>query len=135
MGLLRRLLYEPLRRHLPETTVEHDPALDIFDKGCWELTSEDGQLAGHVSSTLGYFRAPLGRPFVKQDWIWLLVVWADGRREVPLEEYPPFSMGFVGELLEGEFHWSRDRSYSARRLTDAERERIWAELGITEHDF
>lgn len=111
---------------------DHDPAADVFDKGCFVL-SLDGREVGHVATVLWTFRTP-GRPRTDQDWIWVIAIWSDGTRTPPQENYPPLDRGDVGELLRGEFSWG-GTTYEATLLRDGERERAWAQLGITERDF
>lgn len=111
---------------------EHDPALDVFDRGCFALTL-GGQPAGHVATVLWRFRTPF-RPRTQQDWVWVIAIWPDGSRTPPQENYPPFDRGDTGELLRGEFSWG-DEVYEATPLPDGERQRAWEQIGITEADF
>ncbi|GAA1960261.1 hypothetical protein GCM10009798_19820 [Nocardioides panacihumi] len=116
-----------------------DTALDIarFDRGCLVLR-RDGQVMGHVATSLGHFRS-LANPLRKQPWVWLVVVWSDGRRERSVEDYPPWT--YVREMHAGKFVWlgapdvGRDGEYDVEFLPEAERDRMWAELGITATDF
>ena len=72
-----------------------------------------------------------------QDWVWLLVVWADGDRELPLEDYPPWSA--VAELRSGVFAHDapgpRHGEYGVERLDPAAAAARWAALGIRVEDF
>jgi hypothetical protein len=113
---------------------ERDPALDVFDGGCLTLW-HDGEVAGHVATSLGTFWSP-GRPFTIQQQVWLLVVWADGEREASIEEYPPWTV--VTEIKAGIFRWDdapRSGTYSAAWLPEAEGEAKRTELGISSNDF
>lgn len=109
---------------------DHDPALDVFDRGCLVLR-RDGRVAGHIATTLSSFWSP-SRPFTKQDWVWLVVVWSNGDRERPLEDYPPWTV--VDEIRKGAFTWDEGDAhrgqYSAEWLPDGERQEQWAALGI-----
>ena len=79
---------------------EPDPRIQRFENGAAVLRSK-GQLAGYVLSTVGTFWSPF-RPLRRQWWIWFLVVWADGKRERPVEDYPPDWLT-VDELERGQF--------------------------------
>jgi hypothetical protein len=114
---------------------ERDPGLDAFDRGCLVLR-RDEETVGHVATTLGTFWSP-GRARTVQQWVWLVVVWADGEKERAVEDYPPWT--YVREIWDGEFIWPypgpRNGEYTVEWLPDDEREAKWAELGITLADF
>jgi hypothetical protein len=114
---------------------ERDPELSRFDRGCLALRRE-GAIVGHVATTLGTFWSP-GRARTVQQWVWLVVVWADGEKERAQEDYPPWT--YVREISDGEFVWPypgpRGGAYTVEWLADEEREAKWAELGITLDDF
>lgn len=114
---------------------ERDPALDAFDGGCLTL-SREGQTVGHVATTLSSFWSP-GRPLTMQQWVWLVVVWADGEKEWAEEDYPPLSS--VREIGDGVFEWPhagpRSGSYDVAWVPEDEIEARWAELGVTLEDF
>ena len=114
---------------------DHDPALDVFDRGCFVLR-RDGQVAGYVATTLGPFWSP-GRPFTMQDRVWLIVVWADGERGDPIEDYPPWSV--VSEVRSGIFVHEeagpRQGEYVVDWLLADQSEAQWAALGVTLEDF
>ncbi len=78
------------------------------------------------------------RPLRPQWWIWFLVVWADGQRERPVEDYPPHWLT-VDELERGQFKWSSAdgvvRELDAELLGSEASAEIWRELGITAKDF
>ena len=80
---------------------ERDPGLDAFDRGCLVLR-RDGETVGHVATTLGTFWSP-GRARTVQQWVWLVVVWADGKKERAVEDYPPWT--YVREIWDGKFIW------------------------------
>jgi hypothetical protein len=112
----------------------HDPALDIFDRGIAVLRRDD-QVAGHVATTLSSMWSP-SRPLSRQDWVWLLIVWADGDRERPVEDYPPWSI--VREIQAGRLTWEDgDHAgvYRVEWVPGDEREAAWRELGISLDDF
>ena len=114
---------------------ERDPRLDAFDRGCLVLRRRS-ETVGHVATTLGTYWSP-GRARTIHQWVWLVVVWADGEKERPVEDYPPWT--YVREIWDGEFIWPypgpRSGEYSVEWLPDSEREAKWAELGTTLDDF
>lgn len=114
----------------PSTRRLHDPELDRFDRGCVELT-HDGRVCGWVATRLLAYRTPW-RPLTTRDWVWLLVIWEDGSRELPCEEYEPWA--YVTELLHARFEWG-GVTYDARWLAAEESFRMWQVLGVTEADF
>jgi hypothetical protein len=72
-------------------------------------------------------------PFRRQERVWLLVTWADGRRERIDEDYEPWIA--VKELREGHFRWDSHQGevdYTAEWLRGDERDRLWQAYGI--HD-
>ncbi|HTW14875.1 MAG TPA: hypothetical protein VMF51_07090 [Nocardioides sp.] len=114
---------------------ERDLALDAFDRGCWVLR-RNGEIAGHVATTLSSFWSP-GRPLTAQQWVWYVVVWADGARERAQEDYPPWNA--VAELRSGVFAWGdggpRSGRYDAERLPAPDADAQWISLGLTVEDF
>ncbi|MFK4804647.1 hypothetical protein ACI3KX_02155 [Microbacterium sp. ZW CA_36] len=115
---------------------EPDASLDPFRDGIAVLT-RDGKVEGHVASTVGTFWSP-SRPFTKQWWVWLTVVWSNGDRERPFEDYPP-CWTTVGELKIGRFEWTDEGihwgDYNAEWLPSEERARVRQELLISGDDF
>ena len=118
---------------MPMLRREHDPALDVFDKGCLVLR-RDGEVTGHVGTTLGTFWST-SRPLTWQQWVWFKVVWADGVVEDSFEDYPPWTV--VTEVLNGTFTWDEKGphrgEHTAEWLPDGESR--WPELGITLSDI
>ena len=113
---------------------ERDPALDVFKGGCLTLW-RDGELAGHVATSLGTFWSP-GRPLTIQQQVWLIVVWPDGEREDSFEDYPPW--GIVTEIQTGTFTWDdgpRGGTYAATWVPEAESAATWEDLGVSLSDF
>ena len=113
---------------------DHDPSLDAFDMGTVVLREGD-VVAGHVATTLSTMWSP-GRPFTRQDWIWLVIVWANGDREAPIEDYPPWSI--VKEIQDGALTWDdgdHRGTYSAEWLPADQSQATWAALGISPGDF
>lgn len=96
----------------------------------------DGELVGYVATSLSDFWSH-SRPRHRQWWVWLIVVWADGTREYPCEDYPPWT--YVTEMTAGYFIWesngARDGRYEFAWLsaTDAHVQRM--RLGIRPEDF
>ncbi|MDO8144055.1 hypothetical protein [Isoptericola sp. 178] len=116
------------------TRPRRDPALEPFDHGTVVLR-RDGEVAGHVATTLGTFWSP-ARPLTIQQCVWFLVVWADGVKEPPFEDYAPWTA--VEEIRAGTFAWEdgpHRGTYAATWLPRAQGEARWAELGITLDDF
>ena len=107
-----------------------DPALEPFDLGLAVLHL-DGQVAGHVATTLGSFATPFSRQM--QPWVWDLVIWADGTRKYSEEDYPPWT--FVREIRDGYFDGPGSVRYEATWLAEPERTRFWDDLGISLDDF
>lgn len=72
-----------------------------------------------------------------QQWVWLLIVWADGTREGPFEDYPPWTT--VAEIQRGIFVWEaagpRSGEYEVEWLPEGDRQARWAQLGIAFDDF
>jgi hypothetical protein len=113
---------------------DRDPALDVFDRGCLVLR-RDGDVVGHVATSLGTFWSP-ARPLTIQQQVWLVLVWADGEREPIIEDYPPWSV--VAEINDGVFTWDdgpHSGTYSAAWLPEGQREAKWTELGLSSADF
>jgi len=70
---------------------EPDPSLGPFRGGVAVLRRDRG-LAGHVATDIKTFWAPFGFSLRRQWYFWYSVVWADGRRERPEEDYPPWTV-------------------------------------------
>jgi len=113
-----------------------DPSLDPF-RGGVAVLRRDGQVAGHVVTTVLTFWAPLGFSLRRQWWVWYIVVWADSHRERPDEDYPPWTV--VAEMQAGRFTWdthdAHQGKYTVEWLPETEREAALADLGITPDDF
>jgi hypothetical protein len=77
-----------------ERYVLPDPELRAYDRGVGTLTV-DGVLRGHLASTVGEIIFPGRSP-----WLWFTIVWADGTKESPFEDYGP-SWDTVRELDAG----------------------------------
>jgi hypothetical protein len=114
---------------------ERDPRLEAFDRSCFVLR-RDGEVAGHVATTLSTFWSP-GRPLTVQQWVWFVVVWADGQKQRSVEDYAPWT--HVRDVWEGRFVWPdpgpHGGEYAVERVPAAEREIRWAALGVTLDDF
>lgn len=90
---------------------------------------QDGALAGYVATIV----EAMWVPFRRDERVWLLVTWADGRRERIEEDYQPWIS--VAELREGHFVWQSpggEVDFEAEWLSGAERDRAWESYGI--HD-
>jgi len=113
-----------------------DESLAPFDGGVGALT-RDGQVVGHVATTLSTFWSP-SSPLRMQWWVWYIVVWEDGEREPSTEDYPPFET--VNEMKSGDLDvLSRDEKRSGRYefswLPASETPAMLAQLGINPSDF
>jgi hypothetical protein len=65
-----------------------------------------------------------------------VVVWANGDRERPLEDYPPWTI--VKELQDGRLTWDEGDhrgTYSVEWLPADQSRATWSDLGITLDDF
>jgi hypothetical protein len=113
-----------------------DPTLDPFRDGVAVLR-RDGEIAGHVATTVGSFWAPFAFTLRYQWSVWYIVVWADGQRERSEEDYPPWSV--VAEMQSGRFVWDQDDphqgEYAIEWLPDTERDLVLAELGVASDHF
>jgi hypothetical protein len=113
-----------------------DPSLEPFDGGIGVL-SRGGVRAGHVATVRGQYHGLFGRQW--KWWIWYLVVWEDGTRERPQEDYEPFLA--VQELRAGyldvDFSSAASRSgrYDVVWLTPDEAAATRERLGIRDSDF
>lgn len=77
---------------------QRDPELEIFRDGVAVLRSDDGNIAGYLSTTLDHFWSP-GRPLTWQQCVWFEVIWANGHCERVEEDYPPWTL--VEEVRQG----------------------------------
>ena len=117
------------------TPADPDASLDTFVDGLGVL-SRDGVIAGHVATVRGEFHTPLSR---RMQWcIWSLVIWSDGTRERPEEDYPPWTS--VTEMKDGYLEVLSQRRARAGRydfawLSPDEAREGWATLGISRGDF
>jgi hypothetical protein len=113
-----------------------DPRLDPFRDGIAVLR-RDGKVAGHVAATIMTFWAPFSLSLRRKWWVWFIVVWANGDRERPEEDYPPWTV--VTEILSGTFSWDLDDvhrgQYEVEWLSEIEREAVRADLRIAYDDF
>ncbi len=114
---------------------EPDPAIERFRDGLARL-SREGQFAGHAATHLTTLWSP-SRPLQRQWWVWTIVVWADGTRERPIEDYPPWTL--VTEMNDGYLDWDewtpRGGRYTVEWVPDEEAARIRQQLAITADDF
>lgn len=112
-----------------------DGSLEPFRDGVGVLR-QDGAVVGHVATTLSEFWSPFS-PLRRQWWVWLIVVWADGKRERSTEDYSPWT--YVAEMKAGRFEWTggghRDGVFDFEWLSPDEAHRVRAELNVTPDDF
>ncbi len=126
-----------------------DPELRSYDHGLGTLRF-DGEVEGYLASILGKMRFPSA-----QFWPWFVVVWVDGAKENPFEDYGP-NWWTVRELDAGyfqhygpsvrrdqRFFWKRIkysvpgplRRFDFEWLPPAEAASKWQELGLVDSDF
>lgn len=112
--------------------------------------SVDGALVGHLASVVGSMVLPSNAP-----WPWFVIIWTDGTKEPPFEDYGPrwpvvreLEAGYLdhpGPSIprEGRFLGFRVTSrtpgpalrFDVDRLPAEVAEQTWARLGLTEDDF
>ncbi len=133
----------------PKTYRLPDPSLRAYDHGVGTL-SVAGEVVGHLASVVGEMRVPSCQP-----WPWFVVVWLDGTKENPFEDYGP-GWYTVRELDAGFFdHHGPSTSHEKRILGLRFRYRMpgeptvfdfewlppdvaarrWKELGLVDADF
>lgn len=102
-----------------------DPALDAFRQGVASLRYR-GELAGHVATSV----EPIWAPFRRQERVWLLVTWPDGRQAIN-EDYEPWTV--VDQLRHGQLTLTTaggDLEFEAEWLSGVAREEAWQRFGI-----
>ncbi|HRD61872.1 MAG TPA: hypothetical protein PLZ93_05325 [Nocardioides sp.] len=82
-----------------------DPSLDAF-RGGVAVLRRDGEISGHVATSVAMLWSPLSLTRRREWCVWLLVVWANGDRAGPLEEYAPWT--YVREMQSSTFVWEED---------------------------
>ncbi|HEX2895623.1 MAG TPA: hypothetical protein VHO29_16595 [Marmoricola sp.] len=98
--------------------------LAIFDRGVFEL-SDSRDVVGHVATLV----ERVWSPFRRHHQVWLLITWADGRRERVFEDYQPWTA--VSELRSGALSWE-GLELAVRQLDADERTTAWDLYGITD---
>lgn len=115
---------------------EPDPALDPFRDGVAVLR-RDEEVAGYVATTVRTFWAPLSFSRRRHWWVWFIVVWADGHREMRDEDYAPWTV--VREMQSGTFSWDQDDAhrgdYTVEWLPEEARQAVLSALNIGPDDF
>ncbi|WP_295828968.1 hypothetical protein [uncultured Microbacterium sp.] len=126
-----------------------DPSLRSYDRAVWAL-SADGEPQGHVACVVLEMAWPRRIP-----WLWFVVVWPDGRRELPFEDYGPgwyalreIDAGVLDQHLpsvtvEQRFLWRRvsadkpgaPRRFALEKLSGEVAARRWDELALGNGDF
>ena len=113
-----------------------DPMLEPLRGGVAELL-RDREVAGHVATQVTTFWAPFTFSLRRRWWVWYVVVWSDGQRERPEEDYPPWNV--VRDMAAGRFVWDENDShrgeYSVEWLDDEDRQPTLDRLGIRPDDF
>lgn len=131
------------------TYVLRDPELRSYDRGVGTLRL-GGELEGYLASIVGKMSFPSARV-----WPWFVVVWIDGTKELPFEDYGP-GWWTVRELDAGYLqHYGRSvkrehrffgkrfassvlgppRRFEFEWLPSAEAAVKWQELGLADTDF
>lgn len=115
----------------PEERVITESELRGLDGGIARLVRDD-EVAGHLAASLGRFRSLLP-PWRSQPCVWIDLVWSDGLRVPPMEDYPPWTD--VRDLLDGFFvpeglGPSRDGRYAVEWLDEPERSARRTDLGL-----
>ena len=133
----------------PKVYEPADPSLRSYHRAVWTLSS-DGELRGHVACVVSEMMWPPRAP-----WLWFLVVWIDGRREFPFEDYGSgwyalreIDAGFLDYHLpsvtvEQRFLWRRipaarhgaPRKFEVEKLPPEVAARRWDELGLADDQF
>ena len=80
-------------------------SLDRLRDGVAQLL-KDGEVVGHLATRVEGFWGLAGR----QDRVWLLITWSDGRRERIEEDYAPWTL--VDEVRDGVLRWTVDERES-----------------------
>ena len=109
---------------------KHDPdeTLDRFRQGIAELRHDDS-VVGHLATQVECFLGLGGR----LERVWLLITWADGRRERIEEDYPPWTSveelraGFLRRSVDG-----RQVQFEAVWLYSERATEAWHFYGIHE---
>ena len=78
---MSRLSRPRVRREKPTDYVLPDPGLAAYQHGLGTLRV-DGELRGYLASIVGTMQ-------FQQPWPWFVVVWIDGTKEFPFEDYGP----------------------------------------------
>lgn len=133
----------------PDTYDPPDPELAAYDHAVGELRVA-GELRGHLASVVTSMTFPARQPLP-----WFVVVWKDGRKENPFEDYGP-GWYTIRELDKGFFD-HREPSVDQVKIVLGFRVRYrvegapvcfdylrlpadqaatrWAELGLSDSDF
>jgi hypothetical protein len=107
-----------------------EPRLEPFRARLVELRRE-GEVVGHIATRVRSFWSPFS--FRRNECVWFTIIWADGRRENPFEDYaPPWPT--IEQLEHGRFIWDRGAhqgEYDAEMLDTDRALVVWRALGIT----
>lgn len=126
-----------------------DPSLRTYDHRLGSLIL-DGSAVGHIASVVGEMRFP-----ARQPWVWFIVVWLDGSREFPFEDYGPgwytireLDAGYLAyhlpsKMTEKRFFGRRlvsgtpgtSREFKVEWLPADKAASQWEELGLVDEDF
>ncbi len=126
-----------------------DPELSAYDHGLGTLRVE-GELKGYLASVVGSIAFPSRSP-----WPWFVIVWADGFKEPPFEDYGPgwwtvreLDAGYLDHFAQGVARekrffgvqfWARKQGPPCRSdfawLPAEEAAKKWQELGLVDADF
>jgi hypothetical protein len=141
------------RRHVRKDKLRDyvlpDTGLATYQHGLGTL-HVDGELRGYLASVVGEMSIPNHQP-----WLWFVVVWRDGTKEFPFEDYGPkwptireLDAGYLDHFepsttTEGRFLGFRSVQsrpgppcrYEFAWLPAAEAATKWQQLGLVEEDF
>jgi hypothetical protein len=137
------------RWQLPTAYQLPDPHLRAYDHGVGTLRV-DGELRGYLASQLLEMRFPSRRP-----WLWFVVVWLDGTKELAFEDYgalwpvvQELDAGFLDHYgpsvrRNGRFLWRRAEivtpgdpcRFEFSWLPADQAAQKWLELGLVDADF
>ena len=126
-----------------------DPELRAYDHDVGALRV-DGELKGYIASIIGEMKFPSRQP-----WLWFVIVWADGTKENPFEDYGPswytvreLHAGYLdhfGPSVPGQkrflgmtFRYSQSGPpcvYDFAWLPADEAAEKWTDLGLVDSDF
>lgn len=107
------------------------PDIAMFDDGLAVMT-KDGKKVGHIATSLTKFWSPF-RPLSLQWWVWFVIVWEDGTKERPVEEYEPWH--YVKEMRDNKIIWEDNITYKLEWVPKHTVQSLYKKLNIKPEDF